>query len=70
MLKVKKAFLFVCLMNIGGWIDDFQTGVDRRLTVQSLSKESGQVCCYFWQYLGDMTRLGISEFDVNDLISE
>lgn len=67
---LKRAFFFVCLVNIGGWIDDFQTGVDSRLTVQRLVKESGQVCCYFWQYLGDMTRLGISEFDVNDLISE
>lgn len=67
---LKRAFFFVRLMNIGGWIDDFQSGVDSRLTVQRLSKESGQVCCYFWQYLGDMTRLGISEFDVNDLIPE
>lgn len=67
---LKRAFFLVCLMNIGGWIDDFQSGVDSRLTVQRLGKEFGQVCCYFWQYLGDMTRLGISEFDVNDLISE
>lgn len=67
---LKRAFFLVCLMNIGGWIDDFQTGVDSRLTVQRPGKESGQVCCYFWQYLGDMTRLWISEFDVNDLISE
>lgn len=47
MTNVKRAFFFVCMMNIGGWIDDFQTEVDNRLTVQRLSKESGQVCVIF-----------------------